>query len=332
MHENFISHKNPNHINDLEKQDLDLKYQQEFVNYFKDLFSHPELEGLRNMFPAFVQNSGSELFVSAYIKPSFRMSLAISPDLQRERTFFLSERSREKFTNENKDITNEEIGQVITKMYTSIVNINSLLESLSTQKDQAKKNLLQIIIQIFDPNAISITDDEVEIKHLSPDRPAGQCVMSERHMLAYVSGKHINPGKGYINLITDNDGSPLMVEKVNLGDRSCISLKLIRINGVLIPPGAIFSSQPDKLEPLRNVMRWFSKKEGAINYVTKLAEYKGFEFIRMSIISVPEEIRASACGSYFLSQQNKAKGYINYDWITPEVISDYATNRLDLKR
>ena len=97
---------------------------------------------------------------------------------------------------------------------------------------------------------------------------------------------------------------------------------------MFIPAGAIFSAQPDAFEPIRLKIRWFTKVEGAINYVTKVKNYEGFKFVRMSLLSLPEDIRASAGGDTYIHQQDKTKGYINYDWLTPEIIADYASQRL----
>ncbi|MES2930491.1 MAG: hypothetical protein V4665_01775 [Patescibacteria group bacterium] len=332
----YIEHSDDAHKESLEKKSFNFEYQKKFSDFFLSVFKEVNIDPSYLLISDFKQPQSQEdmerkgAVYSSYISPTSRLHWAILPTEPYGR-LFLDEKLEEEFKKRKTDgLSAKEVDALITEAYMKKVDYEKLITLFSNEKDLAKKNLLQLILQVINPSAIRENENEISVPHREPERLAGQCTMSERHMLAYISGQHIKPGKGYVNLILDKDGSPLMIEKIGLGDpHSCISLKPVRIDGRLIPAGAIFSAVPDIFEPVRSrFMRWFQKKEGALNYITNVKHYKGFAFIRMSILSVPEEIRSDACGSFYLYQQDRAKGYINYDWITPEILSQYAERRL----
>lgn len=342
--ERFLQHVDQQHEASLEKRKFDFEYQREFRDFFIKVLEEANID-ISDMLKSHFEvpsddQKADKMIASAYLSPTSFLSAAITPKYPIER-LLLDEELKKRFYEEKSKLSHraqvqrdpKELNELITKAYLEKVDLNKLISLMEAETDQAKKNILLLIIQIIKPDAIPKTDNEVEVRRAQSAPIVGQCIMAEKHMLAYVSGKHTKPEGGHVNLILDDDDSPLMLEKINLGDtHSCISLKPLRIDGVLIPAGAILSAEPGTLEPIRSKMRWFSKKEGGINYVTKVNNYKGFKFVRMSILSVPEEIRASAGGSYYLHQQDKTKGYINYDWLTPEIISEYAQYRLNLDR
>lgn len=324
----FLEHADEKHEELLERKKLDREYQKEFSDFFLAVFEEVHINISDFVRDAFMTPSNIYCAFSNYLHRS------ITPNTPRDR-LLLDRIVREcfyEYEKQHKIASRDECDEFITKAYAEKVDLNKLLSLWENETDEARKNLLLLIIQVVNPRAIPKTENEIEVKIAAPAVSAGGCVMAEKHMLAYISGKHSNPKGGYVNLIIDNNDSPLMLEKIGLGDsHSCISLKSVRINGVLIPAGAIFSAEPDTLEPIRKRMRWFIKRKerkGAINYVTKVNNYKGFKFVRMSLLSLPEEIRASAGGETYLHQQDKTKGYINYDWLTPEIIAQYASYRL----
>lgn len=325
----FLEHANEEHERSLQKKKIDREYQEKFRDFFLSVFKEVNIDISDGLMDLLIKTS------DVYCLPLSYLRQAITPNKSSSR-LLLDKKIMENFYKERHGtLSDKESNNLITKAYAKKVDLDKLVSLMENETDQAKRNFLLLIIQIINPRAIPKTENEVELKMAKSTLTVGGCVMAEKHMLAYISGKHINPGGGYVNLIVDNDGFPLMLEKIslknthNLGDtHSCLSLKPVRINGILIPAGAILSAEPDVLEPIRLKMKWFKKKEGAINYITKASNYKGFKFVRMSLLSLPEEIRASAGGGTYLHQQDKTKGYINYDWLTPEIIAEYAAHRL----
>ncbi len=329
----FIKHSDQEHEKSLQIKKFDLEYPKKFTDFFLSLFKKVNIDASNNL-KSYFQFRDYENG-SAYLDSTSYLSRALTSSNPSQR-LVLDEKLEEEFEGYHLKMSTDEIArldEIITKAYLKKVDIKKLISLMEVETDQVKKNLLLLIIQIINPNAIPKTENEVKIKMAYGVPYVGDCSKAERHMLSYISGRHPNPRHGYVNLILDNKGSPLMLEKIDLGNsHSCISLKPVRINRVLIPAGAIFAAKPEN-KPIRSTVRWFTtqKRAGAINFVTGLNHYRGFEFIRMSLISIPEEIRASAGGSYYLDQQYLTEGYINYDWLTPEIIAEYAMTRLEKK-
>lgn len=229
----------------------------------------------------------------------------------------------------------EAINKEITQNYLQKVDITKLQKSLTQKDDPVLKNIAQIILQIINPDQYPQSQNETTI-HKGKIKN-GRCSDVEGHFLAYLSGCHRNRHHGYINLILDNKNDPLMIEKITtvsnpdegLGiSHNCISLKPTRQNGILIPSGAIFTADPKDQNTNKE-----TEEKGAINYTTHLQDYNGFQFRRMSILSVPQDIRELACGSYFTNQKDfdYATGHTNYDLVTPEHIADFARVQFNLK-
>ncbi len=334
----FIEHPDPQHKYSLEKQEFDFEYQREFRDFITIALHESNIEtseDLLHMFDVALNIRATEIEPrSVYIESSeYLKSILVSEDpgkrleLDRE----LEERFHLKFVKdiENENFSHEELHKIISKTFLEKVDLKKLIDLMEKESDVAKKNILLLIIQIIDREAIPRTENEVELNTAEPfsmiDIP-GTCVKAEKHMLTYLSGKYGNPDDGYTNLILDNQNKPLMLEKMgrHLGDSfSCVSLKPVRIDGVLIPAGAIFGSVPCNSE-----LKTEGERSGGINYIKNLKDYEGFMFLRMSLFSLPEKIRASAGGSYYSRQQEGVNWYTNYDWITPEVIAEYAEYRL----
>jgi hypothetical protein len=346
----FIEHVDPGHEESLEKKGFDFEYQREFRDFLFQVFREVNIDtfDIQGYIGILLKNNkedaeknelnGTYIELSNYIFLSRHPKSRLRLDRKLRRKLEIGFMS----SGEYSKLSIEDQHKLITKAYLEKVNLDKLLLFMKIENDQAKKNLLLLIAQIINPEAIAKTSDEVEVEEASTIRSIGTCEKAENHMLSYVSGKHLYPEGGYVNLIVDNAGAPIMLEKLSLDENesdlgnshSCISLKPIRIGKVLIPAGALFYAQQDGPIPPKEKMNWFGgrEKEGAINYVTRLNEYEGFKFLRMSLISLPEKIRASAGGSYYLHQQNESNGYINYDWLTPEIIAEYATERLKLTK
>lgn len=319
----FLEHADKGHEESLERKKIDREYQEKFGDFFLAVFKEANIDIPDDLRGLLVKTS------DVYCSPLSYLREAVTPYDPRSR-ILLDRKIMENFYKKwHGMLSDDELNEHITQDYAKKVDLDKLVSLVENETDRARKNFLLLIIQIINPEAIPKTENEVELKMAREAPRVGGCVMAEKNMLAYISGKHTKPEGGYVNLIVNDDGSPLILEKVGLGDmHSCISLKPVRINGVFIPAGAILSAEPDVLEPIRSKMKWFIKREGAINYVTKVKNYKGFKFVRMSLLSLPEEIRASAGGDTYLHQQDKTKGYINYDWLTPDIIAEYAVHRL----
>lgn len=333
----FIKHKDKDRRTNPEIKAHNPEYLKEFrdflVRVFREINFHPNNEIFDSLMS---ENYSNPSLSGSYLKGSYELMDAISGDLKQRINIdrYLSI----EFYGENP--TRAQVDEAFRQK----IKLDVLLNCIKNEKDIAKKNILILIAQVIDRNAIPKTENEVEVVLGKPES-LGACRVSERHILSYLSGKHVLQemrGAGFkvgnINLILDDDDRPVMIEKVQLGENTCLSLRPIRIDGVLIPEGAIFgvesrSKIPKKGKESKKMMKWFEKsnRDGGINGITNLKDYLGFQYIRMSIISLPENLKAKAGGGNFqyLQEENESTGYTNYDWITTEVIFEYAKSRLE---
>ncbi|HSX59801.1 MAG TPA: hypothetical protein VLF18_06350 [Tahibacter sp.] len=66
----------------------------------------------------------------------------------------------------------------------------------------------------------------------------GSCSQAEEFFLEISHGR-VRRG-GSVNVFVDDDGSPVLVEKMNLGEsHSAVVLAPVRLNGVVLPPGSL---------------------------------------------------------------------------------------------
>lgn len=130
-----------------------------------------------------------------------------------------------------------------------------------------------------------------ELQHLDERIAIGTCPESEPYFLEFAGGyvrRH-----GIMNVLVDDDNQPLMIEKVNIGDsHSCITLREVILNGILIPPGSLlgtnYSSLPiDTKRCAEQKGAWFPA-----------SMCKGFRFLRLTTLAVSPENRARAFGNH----------------------------------
>lgn len=331
----FIKHPNNPEREKPDEESLDLEYNREFLSSVKRILSEAGI----NVSIAFETLLKKDtLYCKAYIGLSMELRRYMDysgPDVIRRA--YLDE---DLFDMVNKPVYStkgffpnddyfKELGDKITKAYREKVNFQILLDYLKDPElDQAKKNILILLLQIMDPDSIGREDGEIEVPELSYfPTELGACSNTETHLLAYISGEHINPKIGHLNVVTNEHSEAIMLEKVGLGEsNSCVTLVPIRLGGKLIPAGSILVSSPSELRSSMYSNRRINygrNKNGPFDHVVSVDKYKGFKFVRFNLISLPEDIRARAGGDYYRKQW-RAKGYINYDWVTPEFIAQHA--------
>lgn len=112
----------------------------------------------------------------------------------------------------------------------------------------------------------------------------GSCSQAEEFFLEIAHGK-IRRG-GAVNVIVAGDGSPLMLEKINLGEsHSALVLSPIRIFGVWIPPGSLCALQ----YPEEGLGR-----ETLHGNIISLESVIAARFLRLTTLSVAPGIRRRA--------------------------------------
>lgn len=155
-----------------------------------------------------------------------------------------------------------------------------------------------LICQLLADIILPQTFDQIEMIecHSLEEKPkVGSCPMAEKFFLRIAHHRLLRQGE--INIFVDDNGLPIMMEKLNMGDNhSCISLVPLMMNGVRLPAGSLFSAsyEVDALEKKPN-----KQYKG---YVIPIAQMNGFWFLRLTTLAVSPKNRARAFGYHFKQQ------------------------------
>lgn len=135
-----------------------------------------------------------------------------------------------------------------------------------------------------------------EIESLLEKPKVGSCPMAENFFLKIAYGSVLRQGQ--INIFVDDINEPLFLEKINMGDNhSCISLKPLLMNGVVVPEGALFSANYH-IENIKN-KRPNKQFKG---YVIHYKEITGLWFLRLTTLAISPENRKRAFTTHFEQQ------------------------------
>jgi hypothetical protein len=129
--------------------------------------------------------------------------------------------------------------------------------------------------------------------------------------------------EGEISVI-EKDGKVVMMNKAGKGIGSpnvCLTFEWMKIGDLLVPPGSILLASPGSGH------KEYSKDElgkGGIQVSRDISEFDGFEFIRMSTLSIDPGARPDVMGEisqFYISNE----GYnMSYDWMTIEIMQEFA--------
>lgn len=131
--------------------------------------------------------------------------------------------------------------------------------------------------------------------------PIGTCPEAERFFMQLAAGD-VRRG-GIMNVISVDGETPLLVEKIGLGDpHSCILLSAARINSVWLPPGSLIGT-------------WYSTLPVNTPRCAKLngtwlreSHCDGFRFLRLTTLSVSPKNRVRAFTTH-VERQLDASGF-----------------------
>ena len=140
------------------------------------------------------------------------------------------------------------------------------------------------------------TENGVNLNSL-PEKPkVGSCPMAENFFLKIAHGHLLRQGE--INIFTDHQGQPVLLEKLNMGDdHSCISLRPVLMNGVRVPAGALFSVNYDRDEIANK-----KKNKTFKGYTMPYDAIDGFWFLRLTTLAVSPVHRKRAFTTHFDQQ------------------------------
>jgi hypothetical protein len=133
-----------------------------------------------------------------------------------------------------------------------------------------------------------------ELPSWPEDLKIGTCPLAEKYFLELAEA--FVRRKGLANILVAQDGEPLLIEKLNLGDdHSCISVAPLILNGVSLPPGSLFGVHYQGQVALR-------KNRALPGEIIPVTRCSGFRFLRLSTLAVSPGGRARAFTSHFQAQ------------------------------
>lgn len=167
------------------------------------------------------------------------------------------------------------------------------LRAAEAQLEREESRLLAaIIVDLVFPASASA--GVTELRRWSEDLKIGTCPLAEKYFLEIADA--FVRRRGSANVLVADDGSPVLIEKLNLGDaHSCISVAPVILNGVSLPPGSLFGVCYEgeiALRPNRNLR----------GSVLPLSACSGFRFLRLSTLAVSPAHRERAFTAHFKAQ------------------------------
>ncbi|MES1174218.1 MAG: hypothetical protein ABUL62_07790 [Myxococcales bacterium] len=170
---------------------------------------------------------------------------------------------------------------------------NDALRAASALLEREESRLLAaIIVDLVFP--ASASQGVTELRRWSDDLKIGTCPLAEKYFLEIAES--FLRRRGAANVLVADDGRPVLIEKLNLGDdHSCISVAPVVLNGVGLPPGSLFGVRYEGDIALRanRTLR------GSIIPITACA---GFRFLRLSTLAVSPTHRERAFTAHFKAQ------------------------------
>jgi hypothetical protein len=167
------------------------------------------------------------------------------------------------------------------------------LRAVETELEREESRLLAaIIVDLVFP--VSRSEGVTELQRWSDDLKIGTCPLAEKYFLEIAES--FVRRRGAANVLVADDGRPVLIEKLNLGDaHSCISVAKVTLNGVSLPPGSLFGVSYEgeiALRPNRTL-------RGSVLPISACA---GFRFLRLSTLAVSPAHRERAFTAHFKAQ------------------------------
>lgn len=171
------------------------------------------------------------------------------------------------------------------------------LRALGAQVDRIRASLMFEESRLF----VDLVGDLLGSRHYTaPELPPmrekpqiGSCSQAEEFFLE-IAQTRIRRG-GTVNTITDENGCPLLLEKVGIGEsHSAMVVNPVQINRVLIPPGSLCAVR--YVEPLPPTT---PTRNGFCTHASALAEVR---FLRLTTLVVAPESRQRAFHHQVYSQ------------------------------
>ena len=176
------------------------------------------------------------------------------------------------------------------------LNLQQSLRQIQQHANLEESQLICALIEDVILPKSPIENQIVEVQALVDKPKVGSCPMAENFFLKIAHRRVLRSGE--INIFVDEQGQPLFMEKLNMGDNhSCISLKPVLMNGVRIPAGSLFSVNYDA----EQIVEKRENREFK-GFVIPYQAISGWWFLRLTTLAVSPQNRKRAFSTHFQQQ------------------------------
>lgn len=175
-------------------------------------------------------------------------------------------------------------------------DLASLLEVLRALPERLERQESRLLAAIMLDLVLPAAGTAVagELPPCFDELKVGTCPLAEKYFLEI--GHGFVRRRGRVNVLVSQQGEPLLIEKLNLGDNhSCISVAELRLNGVRLPPGCLFAVRRDEDAELR-------ANANLPGLVIPVQRCQGFRFLRLTTLAVAPQYRQRAFSAHFQAQ------------------------------
>ena len=172
--------------------------------------------------------------------------------------------------------------------------IEAILASVKKPEMQLVLKMVADISKV--ESRIKKNEDLLTLPTTKDKTRVGTCTTAELYFLNYLADKVEDQDfvdhKKRINIVVDQKGEPLFIEKIGFGEsHSALSLKPFVLNGVEVPPGSLVALQYD-------FDKEFPQTKSKKGSIIKSSDLLGVDFLRFTTLAVEPQDRARAFGNH----------------------------------
>lgn len=150
--------------------------------------------------------------------------------------------------------------------------------AVSDVSDPGSELLGRMIWDLVRPEDEQGQYKELLLPFYEGEKKVGTCTTAETYFLEWMWPLY-GEREGEMKVVIDKTGSAVLLEKLGMGQRSCLSLREVLLQGVRIPPGSLLYADRVVVPSERDVIR--------------VEDCKGFSFLRFTTLALPPKQRQS---------------------------------------
>ncbi len=193
------------------------------------------------------------------------------------------------------DLAPEPVRQMLAshRAFGRIERIGPRIAAIAGELEREESRLvLGLLRDLLDACAVVDVDAGPSLVSMEEKPGIGSCSAAEEYFLEIAHGRVRRVGEA--NVLVDEAGDPVLVEKMGLGEsHSAMSVRVLCMNGVRLPPGSLFALERGEPDAVRR------HTSGA---VLPLGCVQRARFLRLTTLAVEPAVRARAFGRQLESQ------------------------------